>query len=217
MRDSTVRRPQYAAGPPTVIPMATGSRRAVRPIDPERTHRRPSGLGFGGANVGNLGSAISEHRAAAVIDRAWECGIRYFDTAPHYGSGLSERRLGRRLAARPRHDLIISTKVGRRLCLATSRCVRTTTGSTSRATCGASGTSNSTASADPSSRAVSDSVSSVSSWRSCTIQIRRGRTRPLQGSGHSPSSRRRGRRRRRHRDQLHGRARPNHPRDGLAR
>jgi D-threo-aldose 1-dehydrogenase len=49
------------------------------------------------------------------VDAAWEAGIRYFDTAPHYGLGLSERRLGAALAGRPRAEYVISTKVGRRL------------------------------------------------------------------------------------------------------
>ncbi len=49
------------------------------------------------------------------MDAAWELGVRYFDTAPHYGLGLSERRLGRALAARPRSELVVSTKVGRLL------------------------------------------------------------------------------------------------------
>ena len=49
------------------------------------------------------------------MDAAWELGVRYFDTAPHYGLGLSERRLGAALAARPRDEYVVSTKVGRLL------------------------------------------------------------------------------------------------------
>jgi D-threo-aldose 1-dehydrogenase len=49
------------------------------------------------------------------VDAAWDCGIRYFDTAPHYGLGLSERRLGAALSRHPREDFVISTKVGRLL------------------------------------------------------------------------------------------------------
>jgi D-threo-aldose 1-dehydrogenase len=50
-----------------------------------------------------------------VLEAAWGCGIRYFDTAPHYGLGLSERRLGAFLAGKPREEFVVSTKVGRRL------------------------------------------------------------------------------------------------------
>ena len=72
-------------------------------------------LGFGAASLGNLYRAVSEEQAAAAVDMAWSSGIRYFDTAPHYGLGLSERRLGAALAGRPRDEFIISTKVGRLL------------------------------------------------------------------------------------------------------
>ena len=58
---------------------------------------------------------VSEHDARATVDTAWELGIRYFDLAPHYGLGLSERRLGGALQARARGDFVISTKVGRLL------------------------------------------------------------------------------------------------------
>lgn len=72
-------------------------------------------LGFGGAQIGNLYTAIDDETAAAAVDAAWEGGVRYFDTAPHYGLGLSERRLGAALARRPRSEFIVSTKVGRLL------------------------------------------------------------------------------------------------------
>jgi D-threo-aldose 1-dehydrogenase len=72
-------------------------------------------LGFGGANLGNIFTAMSDEEANAVLEAAWECGIRYFDTAPHYGLGLAERRLGAFLATRPRDEFVVSTKVGRRL------------------------------------------------------------------------------------------------------
>jgi D-threo-aldose 1-dehydrogenase len=75
----------------------------------------PSGLGHGAANVGNLYRAMSDEHARAVLEAAWESGIRYFDTAPHYGLGLSERRLGAFLATKPRADYIVSTKAGRLL------------------------------------------------------------------------------------------------------
>jgi D-threo-aldose 1-dehydrogenase len=72
-------------------------------------------LGYGAANVGNLYRAMTDEDAWAVLDAAWESGIRYFDTAPHYGLGLSERRLGSFLATKPRADYVVSTKVGRLL------------------------------------------------------------------------------------------------------
>lgn len=68
-------------------------------------------LGFGAAAMGNLYAAIDDESAAATLDAALSAGFRYFDTAPHYGRGLSERRLGDGL--RGRGDVIVSTKVGR--------------------------------------------------------------------------------------------------------
>jgi D-threo-aldose 1-dehydrogenase len=70
-------------------------------------------LGFGAAPIGNLYRAVSDEEARAAVDAAWDSGVRYFDTAPHYGLGLSERRLGSALAGRPRSEYVISTKVGR--------------------------------------------------------------------------------------------------------
>jgi D-threo-aldose 1-dehydrogenase len=72
-------------------------------------------LGFGGSAIGNLFRAVSNEDAARTIEAAWVAGIRYFDTAPHYGLGLSERRLGEALRAHPRHEYLVSTKVGRLL------------------------------------------------------------------------------------------------------
>lgn len=72
-------------------------------------------LGFGTSRLGNLYAAIDDDTAAAAVDAAWDAGIRYFDTAPHYGLGLAERRLGKALADRPREELVVSTKVGRLL------------------------------------------------------------------------------------------------------
>ncbi len=70
---------------------------------------------FGGAAIGNLFTEVEEQDARAAVDAAWAGGIRTFDTAPHYGLGLSERRLGDALRHRPRHEYVISTKVGRLL------------------------------------------------------------------------------------------------------
>jgi D-threo-aldose 1-dehydrogenase len=72
-------------------------------------------LGFGAAPIGNLYRAISDDDAAAVLNRAWEGGVRYFDTAPLYGLGLSETRLNPFLRGKPRESFVISTKIGRRL------------------------------------------------------------------------------------------------------
>lgn len=72
-------------------------------------------LGFGAANVGNLFRALSDDEAWAVLEAAWDAGIRYYDTAPHYGLGLSERRLGAFLQTKPRDEFVVSTKAGRLL------------------------------------------------------------------------------------------------------
>ena len=80
-----------------------------------RTEVALTELGFGTSRLGNLYAAIDDDTAAATVDAAWDAGIRYFDTAPHYGLGLAERRLGKALADRPRDDLVVSTKVGRLL------------------------------------------------------------------------------------------------------
>lgn len=72
-------------------------------------------LALGAANIGNLYRPMSDEDAWDVLDAAWESGIRSFDTAPHYGLGLSERRLGAFLATKPRADYVVSTKVGRLL------------------------------------------------------------------------------------------------------
>jgi D-threo-aldose 1-dehydrogenase len=80
-------------------------------------------LGFGAAPIANLYRAVSAEEADAVLAAAWEAGIRYFDTAPLYGLGLSETRLNRFLRGKPREDFILSTKIGRllRLCPADQR------------------------------------------------------------------------------------------------
>ena len=72
-------------------------------------------LGFGGSVIGNLYRLTPAADAAAAVDAAWEAGLRYFDTAPHYGLGLSERRLGAALRDRPRDEYVVSSKVGRLL------------------------------------------------------------------------------------------------------
>ncbi len=87
------------------------------PVPGVTLRRRPevrlTRLGFGGAPVGDLYEPMSDADAAATVDAAWGVGIRYLDTAPHYGAGTSERRIGAAMAARPRPEWVISTKVGR--------------------------------------------------------------------------------------------------------
>ena len=70
-------------------------------------------LGFGTAPLGNLYKAISDDDARATLDAAWDGGVRYFDTAPYYGLGLSETRLNPFLRAKPRDEYVLSTKIGR--------------------------------------------------------------------------------------------------------
>lgn len=72
-------------------------------------------LGLGTAPLGGLFSAVSDHDADATVARAWSLGVRYFDTAPLYGFGLAEQRLGHFLRSQPRDSYVISTKVGRLL------------------------------------------------------------------------------------------------------
>jgi D-threo-aldose 1-dehydrogenase len=72
-------------------------------------------ISLGGAAIGGLYRAVSRENAEATITAAWDAGIRYFDTAPFYGFGLSERRMGDVLRDKPRDSYILSTKVGRLL------------------------------------------------------------------------------------------------------
>lgn len=72
-------------------------------------------MGLGTAPLGNQFRRVPEEDAREVIAGAWDAGLRYFDTAPMYGHGLSEHRLGESLRAYPRNDYVLSTKVGRKL------------------------------------------------------------------------------------------------------
>lgn len=72
-------------------------------------------LGLGAAQIGNLYREVSDETAQDALEAAWECGIRYFDTAPYYGHGLSEHRLGRFLRDKDRAGYVLETKVGRLL------------------------------------------------------------------------------------------------------
>ncbi len=70
-------------------------------------------LGFGGVSIGELFTRVSDDEAHDTLSSAWNAGLRYFDTAPLYGLGLSEHRIGRFLRSQPRDTLVLSTKVGR--------------------------------------------------------------------------------------------------------
>ena len=74
-----------------------------------------SRLGLGTAQLGGLYSSIADEEGQALVDTSFERGIHYFDTAPHYGKGVSEKRLGRYLSKYPRNSWVLSTKVGRLL------------------------------------------------------------------------------------------------------
>jgi D-threo-aldose 1-dehydrogenase len=82
---------------------------AFRSLSPRTT------LGLGGAPLGNLFHAVTDDAAVALVRHAYDAGVRYFDTAPHYGQGLSEHRFGAALREHPRDSFLLSTKVGRLL------------------------------------------------------------------------------------------------------
>lgn len=70
-------------------------------------------LGFGGAPLGNLFHPVAEGEAIELVRHAHAAGVRYFDTAPHYGNGLSESRIGKALRGVARDEIVLSSKVGR--------------------------------------------------------------------------------------------------------
>lgn len=78
-----------------------------------KTRLQTSAVGFGGAPLGNLFDTVAEDQAIALVRHAYAAGIRYFDTAPHYGNGLSEVRIGKSLRGVGRDDYMLSSKVGR--------------------------------------------------------------------------------------------------------
>jgi D-threo-aldose 1-dehydrogenase len=92
--------------PEAAVPDVAALRPAVRGLP---------AFGYGAANLGNLYRELSDEQCTAILEAAWQAGVRYFDTAPHYGLGLSERRLGAFLAGKPRAEYVVSTKVGRLL------------------------------------------------------------------------------------------------------
>ena len=80
-----------------------------------RSQVRVTRFMFGGGSIGGLFAPMSDEEARVTLETAWQLGIRAFDTAPHYGVGLSESRLGAFFATRPRQEVVVSTKVGRLL------------------------------------------------------------------------------------------------------
>jgi len=80
-----------------------------------RTRLRVTQLGLGSAPLGGLFEVVTEDEAHRVVDAAWGAGIRFFDTAPLYGHGLAEQRMGDVLRTKPRDEFVLATKVGRLL------------------------------------------------------------------------------------------------------
>jgi D-threo-aldose 1-dehydrogenase len=88
---------------------------AIAQVPLGRTGLSVTRLMFGAAPIAGLFAPVPPQAARATLEEAWARGIRAFDTAPHYGAGLSEQRLGAFLRERPRAEFVVSTKVGRRL------------------------------------------------------------------------------------------------------
>ncbi len=78
-----------------------------------RTRVEVSELGLGTAPLGDLWDVVDEDEARALLNAAWDGGVRYFDTSPWYGKGQAEHRVGRALYRKPRDEFVISSKVGR--------------------------------------------------------------------------------------------------------
>ena len=93
--------------------MATRRTDIMRQIRLSRSAVAVTELTLGTAGIGNLYTPISDETASGAVQAAWDAGIRSFDTAPHYGLGLAERRLGEALRRHPRDEYTLSTKVGR--------------------------------------------------------------------------------------------------------
>src|SRR5215468_7952325 len=88
---------------------------ASAPVKLGRSDLVVTRLGLGLAPVGGVYKPVGDEQGVATVDRAWEHGLRLFDTAPLYGYGLSERRTGVALGKRPRDEYVLATKVGRLL------------------------------------------------------------------------------------------------------
>ena len=88
----------------------------VHPLDKTEignTGIRVTRLGIGGAPIGSLFRTVNDEDAVATVRRGLELGLNYIDTAPLYGHGVSETRLGHALRGLPRDSFVLSTKVGR--------------------------------------------------------------------------------------------------------
>ena len=85
------------------------------PRTPASRAAPPARLALGCAQLGNLYRERTDEQARAILEATWDVGVRHYDTAPHYGLGLSERRLGEFLRSKPRSEFTVSTKVGRLL------------------------------------------------------------------------------------------------------
>jgi D-threo-aldose 1-dehydrogenase len=94
---------------------ADGKERRMRTNRLGRSAVEVTELGFGGGPLGGLFTPLDDDAAAGALAAAWDGGIRYFDTSPHYGIGQSERRTGDLLRGKPREEYTLSTKVGRLL------------------------------------------------------------------------------------------------------
>src|ERR1700691_4088881 len=88
---------------------------ALSPIRLGRTELRITPFILGCGPLAGLYEEVSEENAASTLAEAWCLGVRAFDTAPHYGAGLSERRVGSFLAGKPRDEFLLCTKIGRLL------------------------------------------------------------------------------------------------------
>src|SRR5579883_1143916 len=78
-----------------------------------KTSLRVTALGMGSGTLGDIREEIPEAQADATLAAAWEAGVRYFDTAPFYGHGKAEHRVGRMLRTKSRDEFVLSTKIGR--------------------------------------------------------------------------------------------------------
>ena len=123
---------------------------------------------LGGAPLGGLYSALDDDTAAALLQAAWECGVRSFDTAPHYGAGLSERRLGAFLRQHPREAYSVSTKVGRPSSTPAQRTPRAPRATSAPTASGGCATTAATASSARSTTACAGSASTGSTRFTCT-------------------------------------------------
>lgn len=109
---------QPGGGQPVGAVMPTKGTIGNKPLptnapNPGGKYRPPYRLGLGGVAIGNGFAPVSDEQVEATMFGAWEAGVRYFDTSPFYGFGLSERRMGRFLHNRKPEEYVISTKVGR--------------------------------------------------------------------------------------------------------